>query len=93
MTSRDTYDIEEYEKQQRQKTTNIQPGLLVKLMAESEPCLFANKSPLAVVPYTPSPELQKIKDRLMDICRWHAQLQVSFDRTFAREVMKGETSV
>jgi len=56
MTNRDTYDIEEAERldkaefDARNKSTNIQPSLLVKLMCESEPCLFNNKSELAVIP-------------------------------------------
>jgi len=84
MTSKDTYDIEEYEKEK--KTTNVQPSLLIKLMAESEPCLFSNKSPVAVIPYQHDPSLLKIRDKMMDIARWHAQLQVSFERALARSV-------
>lgn len=49
MTSRDTHDIKEYEKEL-------------------------------------SLELKKIRDRMMDVARWHAQLQVSFDRTPIREM-------
>ena len=44
MTSRDTYDIEAYAKELERGRTNLQPALLVKLMMESEPCLFSNKS-------------------------------------------------
>lgn len=88
MTSRDTHDIEEYEKEK--KTTNIQPSLLIKLMAESEPCLFSNKSPVAVVPYQHDPRLLKIRDNMMDVARWHAQLQVSFERELARSVESGK---
>jgi len=83
MTSRDTHDIEEY--QREQKTTNVQPGLMVKLMMESEPCLFANKSQPAVVPYRIPQHLMVIRDRMLDISRWHAQLQVSFERNLFRE--------
>jgi len=93
VTSRDTHDIEEYEREKKATGTNIQPGMLIKLMAESEPCLFANKSPLAVIPYTPSPLLLKVRDQMMDIARWHAQLQVSFERTLAREVHSEVMSV
>jgi len=85
MTSRDTHDIEEYEKET--KTTNVQPSLLIKLMAESEPCLFSNKSSVAVVPYKTNPKLLVIRDRMMDVARWHAQLQVSFERTLLRELV------
>jgi len=51
MTSRDTYDIEEYAKEQQKelKIINVQPNLLIKLMMESEPCLFSNKSEPAPV--------------------------------------------
>jgi len=87
MTSRDTHDIDEYEREKKATGTNVQPGLLIKLMAESEPCLFSNKSPVAVVPYRPNPKLLAIRDRMMDVARWHAQLQVSFDRNLAREAL------
>jgi len=83
MTSRDTHDIEEY--QREQKTTNVQPGLMIKLMMESEPCLFANKSQPAVVPYRMPYHLMAIRDKMLDISRWHAQLQVSFERNLFRE--------
>jgi hypothetical protein len=56
MTSRDTYDIEVYSKEQQ----NIQEYVL------------------------PLP-LQKIYNDMHDIVRWHAQLQVSFDRTLHKE--------
>jgi len=85
MTSRDTHDMKEYEREK--KTTNVQPSLLIKLMAESEPCLFSNKSPVAVVPYKTNPKLLVIRDRMMDVARWHAQLQVSFERTLLRELV------
>jgi len=48
MTSRDTHDIEEYKREQ--KTTNIQPALLIKLMMDSEPCLFVNQNKPAIEP-------------------------------------------
>ena len=83
MTSRDTHDIEEYDREQ--KTINVQPGLMVKLMMESEPCLFANKSQPAVIPYRMPHHLMVIRDRMLDISRWHAQLQVSFERILNRE--------
>jgi len=86
MTSRDTHDIKEYEREQ--KTTNVQPALMVKLMMESEPCLFANKSQPAVVPYRMPYQLMVIRDRMLDISRWHAQLQVSFERNLRRESLE-----
>jgi len=43
MTSRDTYDIIEYEKEQSVSGTNIQINTLVRAMMEAEPCLFFNK--------------------------------------------------
>jgi len=90
MTNRDTHDIEEYERELR--ATNVQPALLIKLMQESEPCLFANKSEPAVVSvvknieYEISPHIKQIAARMMDIARWHAQLQVSYERALLREV-------
>jgi len=51
MTSRDTHDIEAYAKElERKRSTNVQPALLIKLLMESEPCLFYNDSePLPVI--------------------------------------------
>jgi len=37
--------------------------------------------------------LMVIRDRMLDIARWHAQLQVSFDRTLFREFLKETQSV
>jgi hypothetical protein len=99
MTNRDTYDINAYAQEQRdanpRRATNIQPALLVKLMTESEPCLFANKSEPVVSPAIrdaeiptrdfPSAWARDVVARMRDIARWHAQLQVSFERSFARE--------
>ena len=83
MTSRDTHDIEEY--QREQKATNIQPALMVKLMMESEPCLFANKNQPAVIPYKMPYHLMIIRDRMLDIARSHAQLQIQFFKELTRE--------
>lgn len=72
-------------------TTNVQPALLVKLMQQSEPCLFANKSEPAVIPVIKkidpqiSDNIKKIADKMMDVARWHAQLQVSFDQLLLNE--------
>lgn len=89
MTSRDTYDIEQHARESR--TTNVQPALLIKLMQESEPCLFANKSEPVVspvekpvdtglLPSRPSvhPWLPVYSSfpRMVTIARWHADLQV-----------------
>jgi hypothetical protein len=43
MTTRDTYDIEEYNKEQERSGINIQVNTLVRALMESEPCLFFNK--------------------------------------------------
>ena len=43
MTNRDTYDIEEYDKEQGKTGINIQVNTLVRALMESEPCLFFNK--------------------------------------------------
>ena len=98
MTNRDTHDINAYEQElaTARRSTNIQPAMLIKLMTESEPCLFANKSEPAVSPVVreaviptrdfPSVCVRDAVARMMDAARWHAQLQVSFDRSFAREI-------
>jgi len=43
MTNRDTYDIEEYSREQGKSGTNIQISTVVRALMESEPCLFFNK--------------------------------------------------
>jgi hypothetical protein len=95
MTTRDTYDIEQYEKelqleQHNKKTlsTNIQPALLVKLMQDSEPCLFANKSNPVVNPVEKSINVQFLFSyyQMIQIARWHADLQMQFwDELFSDE--------
>jgi len=98
MTNRDTYDINAYAQELREadrQSRNIQPATLIKLMTESEPCLFANKSEPVVSPVAreavipsrdfPSACVRNAVARMMNAVRWHAQLQVSFDRSFARE--------
>jgi hypothetical protein len=49
--------MEQYEKElqleqrdEKTRSTNVQPALLVKFMQDSEPCLFANKSDPVVSP-------------------------------------------
>jgi len=79
MTSRDTYDIEEYAKEV--KSINIQPALLVKLMAESEPCLFINKSPVATEQKNIPPQLLLAYAICCNAAKWHAQIQIDFDKT------------
>jgi len=76
----------------RARSSNVQIGDVVRAMAASEPCLF-NNSPGNLMPVSrrespgipPSPGMASVRDRLMDAARWHAQLQVSFDRSLARE--------
>ena len=108
MTSRDTHDITEYERERTRmeiadeahrayertgeptkilKSTNVQPGMVARLMAQSEPCLFSNKSPVAVVPYQLPPMLVVAYALMYDAVRWHAQLQVSFDRSIREELV------
>lgn len=74
------------------KPTNVQPGMLVGLMALSEPCLFRNQSPVAAVPRSTPPQLVVAQALMLDVARWHAQLQVSFFRTLARELMAEASS-
>jgi len=65
VTSRDTYDIEEYAREQERelKRTNVQPALLVKLLMESEPCLFSNKSePIPVKEVNPNTKVSQFEN-------------------------------
>lgn len=69
------------------KSINVQPRMVAELMAQSEPCLFANKSPVAVVPYEANPILTVAYALMYDVARWHASLQVSFDRSLNDELI------
>lgn len=84
MTSRDTHDIKEYEKEQ--KSINVQPALLIQLLMLSEPCLFMNKNPVAVTPYQMPIQLLASYAMCCDAARQHAAEQVKFfDELFAEE--------
>jgi Fe-S-cluster containining protein len=83
MTSRDTYDIEQHEKEK--KTTNIQPALLIKLMMEAEPCLFANKSKPAIKPYEISPNIFTMYMFFLEAARKHAKIQIDFDKSLTKQ--------
>jgi len=76
MTSRDTHDIEEYEREQ--KTTNIQPALLIKLMMDAEPCLFVNQNKPATKPYELPPQLFISYAMCCNAAKSHAQEQIDF---------------
>jgi len=63
MTSRDTHDIEAYAEELQRGHTNIQPALLVKLLMESEPCLFYNGSePFPVRNVVPVPKIPQFEN-------------------------------
>lgn len=70
--------------------SNIQPGMLVELMVRSEPCLFHNQSPVAVEPRDVPPQFVVAQALMRDVARWHAQLQVSFDRMLSEEITTEE---
>lgn len=59
---------------------NIQPATLVKAMMESEPCLFANASPVQIDPSSVDPKTLFVIGLMTKAARWHAQLQVDFWR-------------
>lgn len=91
MTSRDTHDIEEYEKEKKLERTktrsiNIQPGLLIKLLAESEPCLFVNNSPKATEQREIDPRLLFAYAICCNAAKWHAQIQIDFDKSLLAEL-------
>lgn len=69
------------------KSINVQPRMVAELLARSEPCLFANASPVAVVPYEMNPMLTVAYALMYDAVRWHADLQVSFDRSLNDELI------
>jgi hypothetical protein len=66
MTNKDTDDIAV--KKRQPISTNIQPRLLVNLMIQSEPCLFANDPK----------NLGTLELRLRAAAEWHADLQDRF---------------
>lgn len=83
MTSRDTYDIEQHEKELKSQSINVQPRLLVNLMIDSEPSLFNPDNKPAIEPYKMPPNLQAIYTAMLQITKWHANLQVEFDKQLA----------
>jgi hypothetical protein len=94
MTTRDTYDIEQYEKElqlkqhnEKTRSTNIQPALLIKLMQDSEPCLFVNKSDPVVNPTEKPINVQLLLSyrRMIEIAIWHAKEQVKFYQELQKE--------
>jgi hypothetical protein len=94
MTTRDTYDIEQYEKElqleqhnEKTRSTNIQPALLIKLMQDSEPCLFVNKSDPVVKPIEKPINVQLLFPyrRMIEIAIWHAKEQVKFYQELQKE--------
>lgn len=89
MPNRDTYDIleaERLDREQSEYSTNIQPNTLVKAMVASEPCLFSNQTDLAVVPKVVDAMFYFRIAKLHEIAIWHAALQVAFDLELFLEV-------
>ena len=80
MTSRDTYDIEQHEKELQIQSINVQPRLLVNLMIDSEPSLFNPDTKPVIEPYKMSPNLRAIYAAMLEITKWHANLQIEFDK-------------
>ena len=74
-------DKEEKKKEKKkEETTNVQPALLIKLMMESEPCLFNNKSEPAVVPTQMPAEWASLMGIYHQTAKWHGALQAKFER-------------
>lgn len=67
------------------RSINVQPRMVAELLAQSEPCLFANRSPVAVKPYELPPLMAVAYALMYDVARWHASLQVSFDRSLGQD--------
>lgn len=80
MTSRDTYDIEEYEKEEK-ASINVQPKMLIGLMMESEPSLFSNNSQVAITPREIPPHIFNMYMLFLEAAKKHAQLQIDFDKS------------
>jgi len=63
-------------------TKNIQISDIVKLMTQTEPCLF-NKSKENLMPVTQKPSVDSrylpITKRMFAIARWHGALQAMFE--------------
>lgn len=82
MTSRDTYDIEEQEKEEK-ASINVQPKMLVGLMMESEPSLFSTNSKVAITPHEIPAHIFNMYMVFVEAARKHAQLQIDFDKSLA----------
>ena len=81
VTSRDTYDIVAY--QTETGALNVQPGLLVKFMEESEPELFSDREPVAT--YVVPEWLSGAIARMNEWTKWHAQLQIDYEKSLMEE--------
>lgn len=85
MTSRDTHDIEEFEKEQK-VSINVQPKMLVGLMMESEPSLFSPNSKVAIEPHHIPPHIFKMYMIFLEAARKHAQIQIDFDKSLMESI-------
>lgn len=89
MPNRDTYDILEAERLDRETVTkqgtNIQPDTLVKAMVASEPCLFSNESVVVIEPKIVDPMFYYRIAKLREIALWHAAIQIAFEKELLLE--------
>jgi len=67
------------------RSTNIQPDLVARLLAASEPCLFRNQSQPVVTPYQISSRLLVSYALCCDFAKQHAREQVEFFEQLNRE--------
>lgn len=61
-------------------STNVQPATLVKAMMESEPCFFAQATPIPLNTTQLDPRMLAAVGLMMKAARWHAQQQIDFWR-------------
>lgn len=81
-SGRDTYDIEEYEKEQN--SLNIQIQLLGDMLVDSEPEIFGRGNAVLMTneAYLVPVEAGKTLKKMRLIARWHGALQAKFNKQF-----------
>lgn len=88
MTSRDTHDIVEYEKENA--TINVQIPMVIAMVEESEPELFGRSEAklMESKSYEMSDCVKTVFARMLQIAEWHAEEQILFWEELFKEELK-----
>lgn len=88
MTSRDTHDIVENEKENA--TINVQIPMVIAMVEESEPELFGRGEAklMESKSYEMSDGVKTVFARMLQITEWHAEEQILFWEELFKEELK-----